>query len=143
VPSAAFTNAIVILYAVSALLGALLYLPFRVAVRVELHRAGHWQALGLFELKEQWREMRADKSSPIPAAALAPAQRSPSETREIVLQCGPSGWTVRFNPATRIAYIRTRGFNPYRSHATREARYLVFQIDPSEMMRIDLEALVN
>jgi hypothetical protein len=39
VPSAAFTNAIVILYAVSALLGALLYLPFRVAVRVELERA--------------------------------------------------------------------------------------------------------
>jgi hypothetical protein len=85
VPSAAFTNAIVILYAASALLGALLYLPFRVAVRVELERAGHWQALGLFELKEHfvaiglallpaywicWREKRADKFSPIPAAAL-------------------------------------------------------------------------
>jgi hypothetical protein len=66
-------------------LGALLYLPFRVAVRVELERAGHWQALGLFELKEHfvaiglallpayricWREKRADKFSPIPAAAL-------------------------------------------------------------------------
>ena len=85
VPSASFANAIVVLYAVSALLGALLYLRFRVAVRPDLERAGHWQALGLCELKEHfaaiglallpaywicWREKRADKSSPTPAAAL-------------------------------------------------------------------------
>jgi hypothetical protein len=75
----------VVLYAVSALLGALLYLRFRVAVRPDLERAGHWQALGLFELKEHfaaiglallpaywicWRDKRADKSAPEPAAAL-------------------------------------------------------------------------
>jgi hypothetical protein len=54
VPSASFANAIVVLYAVSALLGALLYLRFRVAVRPDLERAGHWQALGLFELKEHF-----------------------------------------------------------------------------------------
>jgi hypothetical protein len=85
VPSTSFTNGIVVLYTVSALLGALLYLRFRVAVRPDLERASHWQALGLFELKEHfvaiglallpaywicWREKRADKSSPLPAAAL-------------------------------------------------------------------------
>ena len=74
-----------LLHAVSALLGALLYLTFRVAVRVDLQRASHWQALGLFALKKHfvaiglallpaccicWREKRADKSSPTPAAAL-------------------------------------------------------------------------
>jgi hypothetical protein len=83
VPPMSFTNAIVILYAVSALLGALLYLRFRVAVRPDLERAGHWPALGLFELKEHfvaiglallpaywicWREKRTD--TPIPATAL-------------------------------------------------------------------------
>jgi hypothetical protein len=76
VPSTSFTNAIVVLYAVSALLGALLYLRFRVAVRPDLERAGHWPALGLLELKEHfgaiglallpaywicWREKRADR----------------------------------------------------------------------------------
>jgi hypothetical protein len=85
VPSASFANAIVVLYAVSALLGALLYLRFRVAVRPDLERAGHWEALGLFELKEHfvaiglallpaywicWREKRADKSAPAPVATL-------------------------------------------------------------------------
>jgi uncharacterized membrane protein YozB (DUF420 family) len=85
VPSASFTNGIVVLYTISALLGALLYLRFRVAVRPDLERAGHWQALGVFELKEHfvaiglallpaywicWREKRADKSSALPAAAL-------------------------------------------------------------------------
>lgn len=84
-PAASFTNAIVVLYAVSALLGALLYLRFRVAVRPDLERAGQWQALGLFELKEHfvaiglallpaywicWRDKRTDKSSATPAAAL-------------------------------------------------------------------------
>ena len=33
VPSGSFTNAVVVLYAVSALLGAVLYLPFRTDVR--------------------------------------------------------------------------------------------------------------
>jgi len=86
VPSTSFTNAIIVLYAVSALLGGLLYLPFGAVVRADLERAGHWQALDLFELKEHfvaiglallpaywicWREKRADKFSPIPVAALS------------------------------------------------------------------------
>src|SRR5262249_34239658 len=69
----------------SALLSALLYLSFRVAVGFDLEGAGHWQALGLFDLKEHfvaiglallpaywicWREKGADKSPPTPAAAL-------------------------------------------------------------------------
>ena len=54
VPSASFANAVVVLYAVSALLGAILYLDFRVDIRPDLERAGHLQALGLFDLKEHF-----------------------------------------------------------------------------------------
>ena len=84
-PPASYANAIVTLYALSALLGAVLYVPFRTGIRPDLERAGHWQALGFFELKEHfvaiglallpaywicWREKCADKPSPTPAAAL-------------------------------------------------------------------------
>src|SRR5215468_3973441 len=77
VPSASFANAIVVLYLVSALLGAILYLYFRVDIRPDLERAGHWQALGFFDIKEHfvaiglallpaywiyWRHSRADES---------------------------------------------------------------------------------
>ena len=76
VPSASFANAIVVLYAVTAILGAVVYLSFRVDIRPGLERAGHWQALGLFDLKEHfvaiglallpaywvcWRRPRADE----------------------------------------------------------------------------------
>jgi len=54
VPSASFASAIVLLYVVSTLLGATLYLDFRVDIRPELERAGHWSALGLFDLKEHF-----------------------------------------------------------------------------------------
>jgi hypothetical protein len=54
VPSASFANAVVVLYVVSALLGAILYLHFRVDVRPELERAGHWHVLGFFDLKEHF-----------------------------------------------------------------------------------------
>ena len=54
VPAASFANAIVVLYAVAALLGAIVYLDFRVDIRPELERAGYWQALGLFDLKEHF-----------------------------------------------------------------------------------------
>ena len=54
VPSASYANAIVILYVVSTLLGGTLYLDFRVDIRPGLERAGHWQALGLFDLKEHF-----------------------------------------------------------------------------------------
>ena len=82
---ASFTNAIVVLYSVSALLGATVYLPFRIDIRPDLERAGHWQALGLFDLKEHfvaiglallpaywicWQKKYADESTQAPAAAL-------------------------------------------------------------------------
>jgi hypothetical protein len=51
---ASFTNTIVILYALSALLGAVVYVPFRTDIRLALERAGHWNALGLFDLKEHF-----------------------------------------------------------------------------------------
>jgi len=51
---AAFANAVVVLYAVSALLGGIVYLYFRVDIRPDLERAGHWQTLGLFDIKEHF-----------------------------------------------------------------------------------------
>ena len=78
-----FANAVVVLYSVSALLGAVLYLSFRVHIRPDLERAGHWPALGVFDLKEHfvsiglallpaywvcWRQQRTDEPSRTPAA---------------------------------------------------------------------------
>jgi len=54
VPSASYANAIVVLYAASTLLGAVVYLYFRVDVRPALEQAGHWQTLGLFDIKEHF-----------------------------------------------------------------------------------------
>ena len=54
VPSASFANAVVVLYAASTLLGGIVYLYFRVDVRPELERAGHWHVLGFFDLKEHF-----------------------------------------------------------------------------------------
>jgi hypothetical protein len=54
VPAASFANAVVVLYLVVALLGAVLYLQFRIDVRPTLERGGHWPALGLFDIKEHF-----------------------------------------------------------------------------------------
>jgi hypothetical protein len=54
IPSASFANAVVVLYAVTTLLGGIIYLYFRVDVRPELERAGHWHVLGFFDLKEHF-----------------------------------------------------------------------------------------
>jgi hypothetical protein len=77
VRSASFANAVVVMYAVSSLLGGIVYLYFRVDIRPDLERAGHWQTLGLFDIKEHfvaiglallpaywicWRQPRADES---------------------------------------------------------------------------------
>jgi hypothetical protein len=74
VPPAAFANAVVVLYLVIAILGAIIYLGFRVSVRPTLEQAGHWQALGFFDLKEHFAAI---------GAALLPAYwicwRQPSE----------------------------------------------------------------
>ena len=54
VQSASFANAIAVLYAVSALLGGIVYLNFKVDIAPYLERDGHWQALGLLDLKEDF-----------------------------------------------------------------------------------------
>jgi hypothetical protein len=54
VQSASFTNAIVVLYVISALLGAILYLYFKVDIGPNLERDHHWQAIGFFDLKEDF-----------------------------------------------------------------------------------------
>ena len=54
VPPAAFANAVVVLYSVGTILGAIIYLDFRVDVRPTLEQAGHWQVLGFFDLKEHF-----------------------------------------------------------------------------------------
>ena len=54
VPADRFANTIVVLYLAVALLGSVLYLDFRVAIRPILERDWHWQALGLFDLKEHF-----------------------------------------------------------------------------------------
>ena len=54
VPGVGFTNAIVILYLLSCLLGAVVYLYFKVDVQPNLERDRHWHALGFFDLKEDF-----------------------------------------------------------------------------------------
>jgi hypothetical protein len=54
VPSARFASAVVVLYSIAAILGAIIYFDFRVDVRPTLEQAGHWQALGFFDLKEHF-----------------------------------------------------------------------------------------
>jgi hypothetical protein len=54
VPPASFAGAIVLLYTVSAILGALLYVDFRVDIKPVLENSGHWKTLGLFDIKEHF-----------------------------------------------------------------------------------------
>lgn len=54
VRGAGFTNAIVVLYVISWLLGAVVYLYFKVDVQPGLERDHHWHALGFFDLKEDF-----------------------------------------------------------------------------------------
>jgi hypothetical protein len=51
---ASFANAIVVLYVVAALLGAILYLYFKVQIGPKLELDRHWQAIGFFDLKEDF-----------------------------------------------------------------------------------------
>ena|SRR5271166_4064622 len=54
VPSASFANAVVVLYLVSAALGAVVYLNFKVDIQPYLERDRHWRALGFLDLKEDF-----------------------------------------------------------------------------------------
>jgi hypothetical protein len=82
----AFANAICILYVSTALLGAYIYLGFKVGIQPTLERDRHWHALGFFDLKEDfaaiglsllpaywlcWRQPVADR--PLLARALMTA----------------------------------------------------------------------
>ena len=54
VPSATFANAIIVLYSITATLGGIVYLYFRVDVRPALEQAGRFDLLGFFDLKEHF-----------------------------------------------------------------------------------------
>ena len=54
VPSAAFANAVVVLYLASWLLGAIVYLYFKIDVQPSLERDRHWHAMGYLDLKEDF-----------------------------------------------------------------------------------------
>jgi hypothetical protein len=54
VPGPGFTNAIFILYLISWLLGAIVYLYFKIDVQPNLERDRHWHAMGYFDLKEDF-----------------------------------------------------------------------------------------
>jgi hypothetical protein len=54
VPSGAFTYAVVVLYSITAALGAIVYLYFRVDIRPGLEQANRWELLGFFDLKEHF-----------------------------------------------------------------------------------------
>ena len=54
VQPARFANAVVLLYVVAAVLGATVYLCFRVDIRPTLEQAGHFGALGFFDIKEHF-----------------------------------------------------------------------------------------
>ena len=51
---AGYANAIVGLYVGAALLGAVVYLYFKVDIQPGLERDRHWHALGFFDLKEDF-----------------------------------------------------------------------------------------
>ena len=51
---ARFANAIIVLYLTSALLGAVVYLYFKVDIQPDLERDRHWHALGFLDLKEDF-----------------------------------------------------------------------------------------
>ena len=54
VPAASYTNAIIVLFLITFVLGGLIYPAYRVAVRTYLENARLWAANGSFEVKEQF-----------------------------------------------------------------------------------------
>src|SRR5262249_25100837 len=52
VPAASYATLIVILYVPQALLGAWIYLKYRLYVRMPMEELRHWWTLGAFEFKE-------------------------------------------------------------------------------------------
>src|SRR5262249_35346967 len=54
ISAARFANAIVVLYLTSALLGAVVYLYFKIDIQPYLERDRHWHAMGFLDLKEDF-----------------------------------------------------------------------------------------
>ena len=54
IPAARFANAIVLLYLTSWVLGAVVYLYFKIDIQPYLERDRHWHAMGFFDLKEDF-----------------------------------------------------------------------------------------
>ena len=54
IPAAGFANAIIVLYLISALLGAVVYLYFKIDIQPNLERERHWHAMGFLDLKEDF-----------------------------------------------------------------------------------------
>ena len=54
VPAERFANAIIVLYLTSALLGAVVYLYFKMDIQPDLERDRHWHAMGFLDLKEDF-----------------------------------------------------------------------------------------
>ena len=54
VSSDSFTNAVVVLYVLSAILGGIVYLYFRVEIKPVLEQSEHWQTISLFDIKEHF-----------------------------------------------------------------------------------------
>ena len=54
VRSTVFVDAIIALYAITALLGAVLYFHFGIGIKPALENARQWKLLGLFDIKEHF-----------------------------------------------------------------------------------------
>jgi heme A synthase len=52
VPAVSFTTLIIVLYVVQALMGAWIYVKYRIYVRIPMEELRHWWTLGSFEEKE-------------------------------------------------------------------------------------------
>ena len=52
IPAASYAGVIVFLYVPQALLGAVMYLKYRLFVRIPMEELRHWWTLGAFEFKE-------------------------------------------------------------------------------------------
>ena len=52
VPAVSFTTLIIVLYVLQALMGAWIYVKYRIYVRIPMEQLRHWWTLGSFEEKE-------------------------------------------------------------------------------------------
>jgi len=57
VPGASYANAVVVIYLLTWLLGAIIYATYRIEVRIVVEQLGLWPAHGSFELKEHFASL--------------------------------------------------------------------------------------